>query len=81
VKGDKPVHETVASAIAQRELRFTANGVPPADFARVSASVEKWPDWCADRSPWHRPLTADWLAGNLDGRIGDPAPAPDKSRA
>jgi 2,6-dihydroxypseudooxynicotine hydrolase len=39
--------ERVASAIAHWEPRFTANGVQPADFARVTASVEKWPDWCA----------------------------------
>jgi 2,6-dihydroxypseudooxynicotine hydrolase len=38
---------------------------------------------CADRSPWHRPRTADWLAVHLGGRIGDPAPTPtlDRSRA
>jgi dipeptidyl aminopeptidase/acylaminoacyl peptidase len=40
------VDERVASAIAHWEPRFTANGVQPADFARVTASVEKWPDWC-----------------------------------
>ncbi len=39
--------ERVASAIAHWEPRFTANGVQPADFARVTRSVEKWPDWCA----------------------------------
>jgi dipeptidyl aminopeptidase/acylaminoacyl peptidase len=39
--------ERVASAIAHWAPRFTANGVQPADFARVTASVEKWPDWCA----------------------------------
>ena len=27
--------------------RFTANGVTPADFARVTASIETWPEWCA----------------------------------
>jgi hypothetical protein len=74
------VYERVASANARQKPRFTANNVPPADVARVSASVQRWPNWCADRSPWHRPLTADWLAGHLGGRIGDPAPALDKSR-
>jgi pimeloyl-ACP methyl ester carboxylesterase len=39
--------DRVASAIAHWEPRFTANGVQPADFARVTQSVEKWPDWCA----------------------------------
>jgi dipeptidyl aminopeptidase/acylaminoacyl peptidase len=39
--------ERVASAIAHWAPRFTANGVAPADFARVTASIETWPDWCA----------------------------------
>jgi 2,6-dihydroxypseudooxynicotine hydrolase len=41
------VDERVASAIAHWAPRFTANGVTPADFARVTASVESWPEWCA----------------------------------
>jgi pimeloyl-ACP methyl ester carboxylesterase len=39
--------ERVASAIAHWAPRFTANGVQPADVARVTASVESWSDWCA----------------------------------
>jgi dipeptidyl aminopeptidase/acylaminoacyl peptidase len=39
--------ERVASAIAHWAPRFTANGVTPADFARVTASIETWPEWCA----------------------------------
>ena len=39
--------ERVASAIAHWAPRFTANGVTPADFARVTASIETWPQWCA----------------------------------
>src|SRR3954464_6558290 len=39
--------DRVASAIAHWAPRFTANGVTPADFARVTASVEAWPEWCA----------------------------------
>jgi 2,6-dihydroxypseudooxynicotine hydrolase len=39
--------ERVASAIAHWAPRFTANGVTPADFARVTGSVETWPEWCA----------------------------------
>jgi len=39
--------ERVASAIAHWARRFTANGVTPSDFARVTASVETWPEWCA----------------------------------
>jgi len=39
--------DRVASAIAHWAPRFTANGVTPADFARVTASIDTWPDWCA----------------------------------
>src|SRR3954454_11757105 len=39
--------ERVASAIAHWAPRFTANGVTPSDFARVTASVVTWPEWCA----------------------------------
>jgi 2,6-dihydroxypseudooxynicotine hydrolase len=39
--------DRVASAIAHWAPRFTANGVTPADFARVTASVDTWPEWCA----------------------------------
>jgi 2,6-dihydroxypseudooxynicotine hydrolase len=36
---------------------------------------------CADRSPWHRPRTADWLARHLGGRISDPTPTPTLDRS
>src|SRR3954453_10321425 len=39
--------ERVASAIAHWAPRFTANGVTPADFARVTASIDTWAEWCA----------------------------------
>lgn len=39
--------ERVAAAIAHWGPRFTTNGVTAADFARVSAGVERWEDWCA----------------------------------
>jgi pimeloyl-ACP methyl ester carboxylesterase len=39
--------ERVASAIAHWAPRFTANGVTPADFARVTSAVDTWPQWCA----------------------------------
>ena len=38
--------ERVTSAIAHWAPRFTANGVTPADFARVTASIDTWPEWC-----------------------------------
>lgn len=38
--------ELVASAIAHWKPRFTANGVIPSDFERITASLERWDDWC-----------------------------------
>jgi dienelactone hydrolase len=35
----------VTSAIANWEPRFTAQGVDPSDFARVTAGIERWADW------------------------------------
>jgi dienelactone hydrolase len=37
--------EQVASAIANWGPRFTAQGVDPGDFARVTAGIERWADW------------------------------------
>jgi dipeptidyl aminopeptidase/acylaminoacyl peptidase len=37
----------VASAVSHWAPRFTTNGVAVADFQRVTASVERWEDWCA----------------------------------
>lgn len=39
--------EYVASARSHWGPRFTANGVPAADFDRVMAVLESWDDWCA----------------------------------
>ncbi|AQA03861.1 alpha/beta hydrolase [Mycobacterium sp. MS1601] len=39
--------ELVASAIAHWGPRFTVNGVTVADFERVTARVQTWPQWCA----------------------------------
>lgn len=38
--------EYVASARAHWAPRFTANGVPVADFERVMDGLESWDDWC-----------------------------------
>src|SRR4029078_4662295 len=46
-RGGDGTPDRVASALSHWAPRFTANGVTPADFARVTASVETWPDWCA----------------------------------
>ena len=37
----------VTSAIAHWGPRFTAQGVDPNDFARVTAGVQDWADWLA----------------------------------
>ena len=39
--------ENVTSAIAHWAPRFTSNGVTVSDFQRITAGVERWPDWCA----------------------------------
>ena len=38
--------EYVASARSHWGPRFTANGVPAADFDRVMGGLESWGDWC-----------------------------------
>ena len=37
----------VESAIAHWAPRFVANGVPLTDFQDVTASLDRWEDWCA----------------------------------
>src|SRR5262249_62270682 len=37
--------EQVRSAIANWGPRFTAQGVDPNDFARVTGGLERWEDW------------------------------------
>jgi len=39
--------EYVASARSHWGPRFSANGVPAADFARVMDGLESWDDWCS----------------------------------
>ncbi len=36
---------SVTPAIAHWGPRFTAQGVDPGDFARVTAGIERWEDW------------------------------------
>ncbi|MGH2736613.1 MAG: alpha/beta hydrolase family protein [Actinomycetota bacterium] len=36
----------MTSAIAHWKPRFTANGVAPADFERITEGLERWDDWC-----------------------------------
>src|ERR1700686_2999515 len=37
--------DAVLSAIANWGPRFTAQGVDPSDFARVTGGIERWEDW------------------------------------
>ena len=39
--------EYVLSARSHWAPRFTANGIPVADFERVTSGLESWSDWCA----------------------------------
>jgi dienelactone hydrolase len=41
-----PVDERLASAVSHWKPRFTANGVAPADFERITAQLESWDEWC-----------------------------------
>ena len=42
-----PADARVASAISHWAPRFVSNGVLLADFEDVTASIERWEDWCA----------------------------------
>ncbi len=53
--------ELVASAVAHWGPRFTTNGVTTADFARITAGIERWDDWC-------RTWTAEGSAHEALGR-------------
>jgi dipeptidyl aminopeptidase/acylaminoacyl peptidase len=55
----------VASAVSHWAPRFTTNGVAVADFQRVTASLERWEDWCAawsEAAHVHEKLGRDALA-------------------
>jgi len=54
----------VASAISHWAPRFVSNGVLLADFEEVTASLDKWEDWCAawsKRAAMHEALGRDSL--------------------
>jgi len=58
----------VATAIDHWAARFTANGVDPADFVRVTSAIETWDDWCA---AWSRAAAQHEALGRAalgDGR-------------
>ncbi len=55
----------VQSAISHWAPRFVSNGVLLADFEEVTASLERWEDWCAAwsaRAAMHEQLGRDSLA-------------------
>jgi dipeptidyl aminopeptidase/acylaminoacyl peptidase len=37
----------LSDAIAHWKPRFTANGVAPSDFERITGDIERWEQWCA----------------------------------
>src|SRR5262245_14496709 len=54
----------VASAISHWAPRFVSNGVILADFEEVTASIERWADWCAAwsaRAKLHEDLGSESL--------------------
>ncbi len=54
----------VASAISHWAPRFVSNGVLLADFEEVTASIERWEDWCrawSERAALHEQLGRDSL--------------------
>jgi dipeptidyl aminopeptidase/acylaminoacyl peptidase len=63
--------ELVASAVAHWGPRFTTNGVTTADFARITAGIERWDDWC-------RTWTAE---GSAHEQLGRAALAEGRSRS
>jgi dipeptidyl aminopeptidase/acylaminoacyl peptidase len=55
----------VASAVSNWAPRFTTNGVAVADFQRVTASLERWEDWCSawsDAAKVHEDLGREALS-------------------
>jgi pimeloyl-ACP methyl ester carboxylesterase len=60
----KPADPRVAAAISHWAPRFVANGVLLADFQEVTASIERWEDWCAawcERAKVHEALGREAL--------------------
>ncbi len=45
-KREQTIEDLVASAIAHWKPRFTANGVTPPDFERITQSLDRWDQWC-----------------------------------
>jgi dipeptidyl aminopeptidase/acylaminoacyl peptidase len=64
----KLADQRVTAAIGHWAARFTANGVDPSDFSRVTSAIDRWEDWCAQ---WSRAAAEHELLGRValeDGR-------------
>ena len=62
---EKAVDPRIATATSHWAHRFTANGVPLADFQRVAAEITHWDQWCAAwsrRGGVHAALAREALA-------------------
>jgi len=66
--------ERVSSAISHWAPRFVSNGVLLADFEEVTASLERWEDWCAAwsaRAAIHEELGRSSLKDNYKLTAGE----------
>jgi len=64
----------VASAISHWAPRFVSNGVLLADFEEVTASLDRWEDWCAawsKRAAMHEALGRESLSQNYRLTAGE----------
>ena len=64
----------VSSAISHWAPRFVSNGVMLADFEEVTASIDRWEDWCAawsKRAAMHEALGRESLAQNFRLTAGE----------
>jgi 2,6-dihydroxypseudooxynicotine hydrolase len=69
-----PKDARLASAISHWAPRFVSNGVLLADFEDVTASLERWDDWCAAwsaRAGVHEELGRDALKGGYRMTAGE----------
>ncbi len=66
--------QLVETAVTNWAPRFCANGVDTSDYARITAGIERWDDWCA---AWcaaaddHANLAMAALAGGHDRTAGE----------
>src|SRR6202142_103596 len=71
VRGGNLSDVLLETAVTNWEPRFTANGVDPSDYKRITGPLERWDDWCAA-----------WCAGAEEQlALGDEALADDRRRS